>query len=71
MPVVWMKYFKFYKNFLLNQIKDKKIKEVYFFKHENISEKALTDYLDPNCFNKLENNIFISYKLICNWKDIL
>jgi hypothetical protein len=66
MPVVGMKYFKSYKSFLLNKIKDKKIKKIYFFRHEGISEKTLTDYLNPNCYNKLENNIFILFKLKCN-----
>ena len=66
MPVTGMRYFKSYKNFLLDKIKDKKIKKVYFFRHEGISEKTLTDYLDPKCYNKLENSIFILFKLKCN-----
>ena len=66
MPVVGMKYFKSYKNFLLNKIKNNQIKKIYFFRHEGISEKTLTDYLDPSCYNKIENNIFILFKLKCN-----
>ena len=57
---------KFYKNFLHNQIKEKKIKKIYFFKHEGISEKTLTDYLEINCYSKSENDIFILFKLKCN-----
>jgi len=66
MPVVGMKYFKFYKNFLHNQIKEKKIRKIYFFKHEGISEKTLTDYFEINCYSKSENDIFILFKLKCN-----
>ena len=66
MPVEGMKYFEFYKNFLINKIKSKKVKKVYFFKQEGISQNTLTDYLDTDCYSKSENDIFILFELKCN-----
>ena len=66
MPVEGIKYFEFYKNFLINKIRSKKVKKVYFFKQEGISQNTLTDYLDTACYSKSENDIFILFEIKCN-----
>ena len=43
----------------------KNIKEIYFFKHENISLKVITDYIDNKCYSNKENDLFYILKLEC------
>ncbi len=66
-PLKGSKYFDNYKVFLKDIIKEKKIKEVYFFKHELIPQKHFTNYFSKECYN-LENekeSLFFKYRLIC------
>ena len=65
MPIKGNKYFEYYKKFLINKIKDRKIKKFFFFKHEKISQKILTDYIDEQCFIKYQDDIFYILELKC------
>ena len=65
MPIKGNKHFNFYKKFLIDKIEKNKIKEIYFFKHEGISRRAITDYLNPKCYNLEENTVFSIYKILC------
>ena len=65
MPTKENKYFEYYKNFLKEKIIQKNIKEIYFFKHENISLKVITDYIDNKCYSNKENDLFYILKLEC------
>ena len=65
MPIEGNKYFIHYRNFLLKKIKKNDIKAVYFFKHENFSQKSITNYIDHNCLEKVENKLFYIYKILC------
>ncbi len=57
------KFNKTYKFFFEDLIKKKTIKNIYFFKHENISQKIVKDYLEPKCFKLKENDIFYIYEI--------
>ena len=63
-PLEGNKYYSYYKNFLIDKIKKKKIKEIYFLKSENIS-KSLTGYIDKNCYSLIEDELFIILKIKC------
>ena len=65
MPLLDNKHFKIYKNFLQKKIIDTRTNKIIFFKHEDISRRALTDYIDRKCFNLIENEIFEIYELSC------
>ena len=65
MPTKENKYFEYYKNFLKEKIIQKNIKKIYFFKHENISLKVITDYIDNKCYSNKENDLFYILKLEC------
>ena len=65
MPIKGNKYFEYYKKFLINKIKDRKIKKFFFFKHEKISQRILTDYIDEQCFIKYQDDIFYIFELEC------
>ena len=65
-PVVGNKNFKVYKDFLNKKIAEKKIKEIYFIKHENISQEVFENYYAAECFKKEENNLFLIYKITCS-----
>ena len=64
-PIKGNKYYYYYKNYLINKIKTKDIKEIYFFKHENISPKIITEYLNKNCYVLKKDDIFYIYKINC------
>lgn len=66
MPLKENKYFNYYKNYLLDKIKNKDIKKVYYFKHENISQITLTDYLSSDCYDKSEDDIFFVFSIKCS-----
>ena len=57
--------YKSYKNFLINKIKKEQVSEIYFFKHESISNKVVTDYIDKKCYSIKEDEIFLIFKLKC------
>ena len=59
------KYFDYYKNFLQTKIKKNNIKNILFFKHEKISHRTFTDYVDETCYDKSDEEIFYVYKLKC------
>ncbi len=65
MPIEQGKFYNEYKDFLLDKIKKNNIKEVYFFKHENVSSKIITNYFNQNCYKLDENSIFYIYKIQC------
>ena len=65
MPLLDNKYLKIYKNFLQKKIIETRTNKIIFFKHEDISRRALTDYIDRKCFNLIENEIFEIYELSC------
>ena len=65
MPLIGNKYFEFYKNFLKDKIDKSNINEILIFKHENIPEEVFTNYINKECFETYEDEIFYIYKLIC------
>ena len=65
MPLKGNKYYEFYKNFLKNKINKSNINEILIFKHENIPGEVITNYIDIECFEIIEDEIFYIYKLIC------
>ena len=65
MPSRNNKHYKSYKNYLINKIKKEKISEIYFFKHESISNKVVTDYIDKKCYSIKEDEIFLIFELKC------
>ncbi len=65
-PVMGTKYFEYYRSFFANLIKSKNIEKIYFFKHEGISLKNVTDYIKSDCYISSENNIFYIFDLKCN-----
>jgi hypothetical protein len=62
-PIKENKHYEFYKKFLINKIKIKNIKEIYLFKHENIFPEIITEYLNQNCYEIKEDEIFYIYEL--------
>ena len=65
-PLPGNQYYKNYKSFLIQKIKENKIKNILFFKHENISQKLIFDYINENCFDKKsDDQIFYILKLKC------
>jgi hypothetical protein len=65
MPQKNNKYYSHYQKFLKAKISDKKIKEVYFFKHEDISHLTFTQYFKEKCYEKRVDEIFVIYELKC------
>ena len=59
------KYFYFYKDFFKRKIHELNIKKIYFFKHENISNKVLTNYFNSDCLSSNENEIFYIFNIKC------
>ena len=64
-PLKGNRYHDYYKQFLINKIKKKNIKEIYFLKSENISKEIITDYIDRNCVGLIEDKLFYIFKIIC------
>ena len=54
-----------YKAFLRSKIKEKSIKEIYFFKHEKLSKEIINLNISQNCFNLKEDDIFLIYEIKC------
>ena len=52
-----------YKLFFENLVKRKSIKNIYFFKHEKISQKIIKDNLEIKCLKLKENDIFYIYEI--------
>ena len=55
-----------YKRFLINKIKSKDIKEIYFLKHETLSTRNVTDYIDKRCYSLIEDKLFYIFKINCS-----
>lgn len=64
-PLKKNKYFKNYKSFFLKKLRNKKITKIYFFKVENLKRNIILSYLDRNCYDYLESEIFYIYNLRC------
>ena len=64
-PTRDQRFYKNYKKFLINKIKKNNIKEIYFLKHEKISKRTVTDYIDKNCYNLSEDELFYIFKIHC------
>ena len=43
----------------------KNITEIYLFKHENIFPEIITNYLNKDCYEIKEDEIFYIYELSC------
>ena len=54
-----------YKRFLIHKIKENNVKEIYFLKHENISKRIVTDFIDKNCYSLSEDELFYIFKINC------
>ena len=62
-PLPGNQYYKNNKSFFIKKIKENKIKNILFFKHENISQKLIFDYINENCFDKKsDDQIFYIFK---------
>ncbi len=64
-PLKNNKLYKTYKSFLLNKIQKLDVKEIYFFKHENIPTRIITDYIDKNCHTLREDDLFYIFRINC------
>ncbi len=65
MPLPQNKYFNLYKKFFLKKINQSNTEKIIFLKHENISREVLTNYIDKECYEIYESEIFEIYKLSC------
>ena len=57
--------YKDYKRFFTDKIKKNNVKEIYFLKHEKISKRIVTDYLDKDCYSLREDDLFYIFKINC------
>ena len=64
-PVPGNKHYNYYKNFLLNKIKEKNIKKILFLKHEKINQSIISSYLSSKCYNISEDEIFYIFNIKC------
>ncbi len=65
MPLLGNEYYNTYRQYLLNKIKKNKIKEILFFKHENLSQTVVSNYIKQECYKIDEDEIFYILKLKC------
>lgn len=68
------KYYKNYKNFLINKLKFNQIRSIYIFEPKKI-EKArveflIYNYISPECFNMKYINDYLVHLMIKNCKDL-
>lgn len=66
MPNKDNEFYNYYRNFFSGIIKSKKIKKIFFFKHEGISPNTFTDYFDASCYEMIENEVFYIYRFQCS-----
>ena len=64
-PIRGHRFYPNYKRFLTQKIKNNNIKEIYFLKHETISKRLVTDYMDENCYSLTEDDLFFIFKINC------
>jgi len=62
-PMIGNKYFSYYKKLLYKKLKDNNISEVYIIQGEEIETKVFTQFFSKKCYQKLEEDIFIIFKL--------
>ena len=48
-----------YDTFLKNHLSKKKIKKVYFFNHENLSQKIISNHISNDCYEEKKDKLFI------------
>ena len=65
MPLLGNEYYNIYKEYLLSKIKKNKIKEILFFKHENLPQTIISNYIKQECYKIDEDEIFYILKLKC------
>ena len=64
-PVRGHRLYPNYKRFLIQKIKNNNIKEIYFLKHEKISTRIVTDYIDENCYSLSADELFYIFTINC------
>ena len=64
-PVKGSKYFLLYNSFLKNHLSKKKIKKVYFFNHENLSQKIISNNISNNCYKEKKDKLFTILEINC------
>ena len=64
-PIQGNRLYADYKRFLINKIKSNDIKEIYFLKHETLSTRNVTDYIDKSCYSLIEDKLFYIFKINC------
>ena len=65
MPLLGNEYYDDYREYLLNKIKENKIKKILFFKHENLSLNIVSNYIKQECYKIEQDEIFYILKLRC------
>ena len=65
MPLLGNEYYDVYREYLLNKIKENKIKKILFFKHENLSLNVVSNYIKQECYKIDQDEIFYILKLKC------
>ena len=64
-PVKGSKYFLLYDTFLKNHLSKKKIKKVYFFNHENLSQKIISNHISNDCYEEKKDKLFLILEINC------
>ena len=64
-PIKGNRLYADYKRFLVSKIKSKDIKEIYFLKHEALSTRNVTDYIDKSCYSLTEDKLFYIFEINC------
>ncbi len=64
-PIEGIKLKENYKKFIKNKINVNSIKQIYFFKHENLSRQIIEKNIDFRCLELKEDNIFFIYEIKC------
>ena len=59
------KFYVNYKDFLLKNIKEKNIKEIYFLKFEKLPKELITDYIDNDCLSLIDDKLFYVFRINC------
>lgn len=62
-PMLYNKYFNFYKKFLYKKLEDNNIYEIYIIKVDEIETEIVTQFFSKGCYQKIEDDIFIIFKL--------
>ena len=65
MPLKDNKFSSLYKDFLIKKIKKNKIEEIFFFKHEKITDEIITENFEKTCYSFNERKLFYVYSINC------